>query len=428
MKRIYLYFMLLLLAGCATAPKPSATTPEPTPDAGSTTVAAEAETPTPIPTPGPYHLGESAKTTLNTGIGVKAVVMSHDHRFVYSVNLEDMSVFEFDREKQKVTRKLRFVRHKGWGFNYTTKRKIHSFQEKPVEAHLTHNDRYLWLSLHNAGGIVIWDLKNGSTFVEDKPFKAAHLYDYVNVDEATGKPGKQMIKLLWIKTGKTPKVLTSTHDGHWLYVANWHSHSVSAIDISQDDPAAWTIAKTIKPFVIPRGMVVTPDDKWLIVTQMGSHYLTKVDIATQEIASSINIGSNPRHLVYDEPYLYVSLNQGAKLIKYDLLEEKVVAKADTARSPRTIALSKDNQYIFVVCYHANKLQVFKSDDLSKVAELKSVYHPVAVDVATLDDRIEAWVGNYSSGTIDVFSFKKVFDDNGEKKSDAIIDKQAAPAE
>lgn len=413
MNRLAYYFIaVLLVTGCAAAPKLAPETATPIPDAIGTTVSAQAPLPAeevdtrPEPAPTPYHLTLSSQKKIRASIGVKAVVMSSNQQKVYSINLEDLSIMEFDRATQRLLRKVRFVANPGWGFNYVKKKKIRSFQEKPVEAYLTHDDRFLWVSLHNAGGVVVWDLINSSTAVANQPQKAAYLYDYRGVKESTEEAIKKTINLLWIKTGKTPKVITATSDDHWLYIANWHSHSVSVIDIRQPDPATWYVTKVIKPFIIPRGMAVTHDNQWLLVAQMGSHYLTKVAIPSHTIVSNFAIGSNPRHVVLAEPYAYVSLNKSAQLVKMDLTENQIVGQSKTARSPRTIALSHDNRFIFIVCYHANRLQVFKADDLSQVADLETYHHPVAVDVADLGDSIEVWVGNYSSGTIDVFSFNK----------------------
>ena len=115
--------------------------------------------------------------TIPTGSGVKAVVISPDGSKVYSINLEGMSLYEFDRGSRRIMRKVQFVPHPGKGYNYDKKVWINSYQEKPVEACITHNGRFLWTSLHNAGGVVVWDLENNDTGVEGKPYKEAWLHE-----------------------------------------------------------------------------------------------------------------------------------------------------------------------------------------------------------------------------------------------------------
>lgn len=70
------------------------------------------------------------------------------------MNLEGMSVYEFDQATRKVVREFKFTPTRGMGWDYNKSRPIASFQEKPVEACLSHDDQILWVSLHNAEGIV----------------------------------------------------------------------------------------------------------------------------------------------------------------------------------------------------------------------------------------------------------------------------------
>ena len=70
------------------------------------------------------------------------------------MNLEGMSVYEFDRETRKVIREFKFKATPGMGWDYEKDKPINSYQEKPVEACFSHNDKFLWISLHNAEGIV----------------------------------------------------------------------------------------------------------------------------------------------------------------------------------------------------------------------------------------------------------------------------------
>jgi len=70
------------------------------------------------------------------------------------MNLEGMSIYEFDQATRKVVKEFKFKRTKGMGWDYEKDKPISSYQEKPVEACLSHNDKFLWVSLHNAEGIV----------------------------------------------------------------------------------------------------------------------------------------------------------------------------------------------------------------------------------------------------------------------------------
>ena len=150
----------------------------------------------------------------------------------------------------------------------------------------------------------------GNIWTKDKPFKEAWLCDVAQADKAVAE--KTKIRLLWIKTGKTPKVITSSPDGRYLFVANWHSSTVSVIAIESENPAEWHKVKDIATGRIPRGMAVSKDSKYLYVAQMGGSGISVVDLATLEKVDEIRVGANPRHIVLAGRFLYVSLNAGQK--------------------------------------------------------------------------------------------------------------------
>ena len=104
---------------------------------------------------------------------------------------------------------------------------------------------------------------------------------------------------------------------------------------------------------------------------MGSDYISVIDMESFKRIRTINVGVNPRHLIRFDNYIYCSLNLGAKLVKIDTTTEKVLQKADTGRSPRTISITKDGKYIFVTCYNADQLQVFDADSLKLIGSWES---------------------------------------------------------
>jgi DNA-binding beta-propeller fold protein YncE len=133
-----------------------------------------------------------------------------------------------------------------------------------------------------------------------------------------------------------------------------------------------------------------------------------IDLESFKKLRSINVGINPRHLIRYGDYIYCSLNLGAKLVKIDTNTEKVIKKASTGRSPRTISITKDGKYVFVTCYNADQLQAFDADSLELIGSWESKGHPVASEVFREGDLIEVWVGNHTYGTVKVFTFQEVY--------------------
>lgn len=86
---------------------------------------------------------------LKTGRSVKSVLFSPNTKYLYTLNLEGGSVYEFDQKTRKVNRELIFKQTKAKGYDYETRKWLdNSFAEKPVEGHFTHDGKYLWISLH----------------------------------------------------------------------------------------------------------------------------------------------------------------------------------------------------------------------------------------------------------------------------------------
>jgi YVTN family beta-propeller protein len=351
--------------------------------------------------------------TIRTGYGVKSVLIHPTGKTVYSINLEDMSIFEFERASRRAVRALKFVRTPGTGFDYTSKKWIRSYEEKPVESHLTHNGRYLWVSLHNASGVAVWDLQgSGDTYVPGRPFTVARrvgsveqeAQETVNPDtQDRGRQGQE-IRLLLIKTGKTPKMITSSPDGQYLFVANWHSDTVSVIRIDSADPKDWAVVKTLTTGRIPRGLSVSRDSKCLHVADMGGSVMKVYSLPDLNRVGEIRVGFNPRHLVEDGDHIYVSLNQAARLVSVNTTQGRIEASAQTCKSPRTLALGANRSVAFVVCYNSDRLQAFGLPGLNLLSSWESPGHPVGVDTYEDGSTLEVWVANYPAGTIKVFSY------------------------
>lgn len=86
--------------------------------------------------------------------GTKSVLFNSTGTQLFAMNLEGMSIYQFDRNSRSVTREFKFKPTRGTGWDYETDKPIPSYEEKPVEACLSHDDKWLWVSLHNAEGIV----------------------------------------------------------------------------------------------------------------------------------------------------------------------------------------------------------------------------------------------------------------------------------
>ncbi len=358
------------------------------------------------PLPGTYDELEYEKVELLAAApGTKSVLFNSTGSRLYAMNLEGMSIYEFDQATRKVNREFKFKPTKGIGWDYVKEKPISSFQEKPVEACLSHDDKILWVSLHNAEGIV--PIRVDSIDVNKRdPGKQAT--KKITVSYPGGQP-KDSFHVPLIKTGKTPKVISRTQDSKYLLVSNWHSYNVSVLELNKDVYPFAKVTNTVPVASIPRGIAIDDRTSRSYVAIMGGASITVINNTAWMKETDIAVASNPRHIVLDSAgRLFVSYNRLAKVACIDGMSGKTLFTTSTNAQPRTIMLSKNHKFLFVTCYSSDYVDVFKinDDSFTKVISLPCKGHPVGVDIFEDDKKLEAWVCSYSNGSISVFSFKK----------------------
>jgi YVTN family beta-propeller protein len=344
---------------------------------------------------------------IKTGLNVKSVLFSPDGKYLYSINLEGGSVYEFERATRKITRKLIFKQTPAKGYDYEKRKWIaNSFEEKPVEACFSHNGKYLWVSLHNAKGIVAWNLRDtSSVLVENTKLATLNIVSHSIGKLTKAKSNKIKLKLPFFKTGETPKVMTLSKNGKQLFVANWHSNTVSVLDISSSNPNDWNKTKDISVGSVPRGMCASENGKFLFVGHMGSNTVGIVSLDSFKLIKSVKIGVTPRHIISNGKDLFTSLSSPEKIVRLGQDSLKVLQTVSTKDDPRTISLSEDHKFLFSVSYADDLLEVLDAKTLKVLRTEKSSHKPVGVTVFQQADTIEAWVGNYSSSNISVFTYR-----------------------
>ncbi|HEX7847571.1 MAG TPA: YncE family protein [Chitinophagaceae bacterium] len=358
------------------------------------------------PQPKPYSELKYYKTELLAAApGTKSVLFNTSGSRLYAMNLEGMSIYEFDQPSRKVIKEFKFKPTKGTGWDYVNQKSISSFQEKPVEACLSHDDKILWVSLHNAEGIVpirVDSIDANKKKMADQPTrKITVVYKGTNQKDSFNVP--------LIKTGKTPKVISRTADSKHLLVSNWHSYNVSVLEMDKDVYPYAKVTGTVPVPAIPRGIAVDDKNSRSYVAIMGGASITVINNSVWMKEEDISVASNPRHIVIDSSgRLFVSYNSLGKIACIDGLTGKTLFTASTHAQPRTIILSKNHKFLFVTCYSSDYVDVFKinEDDFAPVASLPCKGHPVGVDIFENDKKLEAWVCSYSNGSISVFSFNK----------------------
>lgn len=346
------------------------------------------------------------KEVLSAASGTKSVIFNAAGTKLFAMNLEGMSIYEFDQPTRTLVKEFKFKPTPGTGWDYDHSRPIKSYQEKPVEACFSHDDEILWVSLHNAAGIVpifVNDFsknsKNKIPGQKTKPLTV--IYPGSNKEDSFEVP--------LIETGKTPKVIARTADSKYLLVSNWHSHNISILEMNKEQYPFGKVISNVPVSAIPRGIAVDDKNKKSYVAIMGGASLAIINNESWKADGVLNVKSNPRHIVMDTSgHLFVSYNKLATVACLDAATGKELFTAKTHSQPRTIILSKNHKFLFVTCYSGDYVDVYKinENNFEKVASLPCSGHPVGVDIFEDDNKLEAWVCSYSNGRINIFSFKK----------------------
>ena len=341
---------------------------------------------------------------ITSGFGTKSVVFNSAMSKLYAMNLEGMSVYEIDQKTKKIIRSFNFKPTPGQGWDYDKNLPINSFEEKPVEAFITNSDSVIWVSLHNAEGIVPIFLNQG---VGNSHIKLNNTDKLIYIKDSDNKIYDSIYVPL-IKTGKTPKVIAGTSDNKTLLVSNWHSYDISVLQMDiQKYPFAKVIA-TIPVSSIPRGMVINEKTKKTYVAIMGGASMAEIDNENWKYIKDIQVAANPRHLVQDDSgRIFISYNKISQIACIDPNTGKSLFSKNTSEQPRSIAISKNKKFLFVTCYKGNKIDVYKikNEGFELVNELDCAGSPVGVDVFEDNNKLEVWVCSYE-GVITTYLYEK----------------------
>ena len=344
------------------------------------------------------------KENLSSAPGTKSVLFNSNGSRLYAMNLEGMSIYEFDQDTRKVLRVFKFRPTRGTGWDYEGDSAIESYQEKPVEACFSNNDKILWISLHNANGIVPILLDSFRDYPRTSDTTSKHITVF---DRRTEQ--KDSFDVPLIVTGKTPKIISRTADSKYLLVSNWHSYTVSVVEIHPNEFPYGKVIRNIPVASIPRGIAVDDKNNKSYIAIMGGATVTVVDNASWKKEKNLQVASNPRHIVIDDDRrMFVSYNRLGKIAAINLATGKTLFTAATNKQPRTIALSRNKQFLFVTCYSGNTVDVFKINKygFKKLYSIESKGKPVGVDIYEDENKLEAWVCNYTNGTISILTFQK----------------------
>ncbi len=334
--------------------------------------------------------------TFRNAIAPKSVEVSPDGKWAAVMNLEGMDFWIINAKTLKKEKRIRFYKHPAKGWDYSAKKAIDSYAEKPVESAFSPDSRYLWVSLHNAGGVVRYDLE-GSTSTIDST-KKVKVYDYVNHTN-------WIAYLPFIKTGKTPKIIAITPNSKLALVANWHASSVSIIDTATLKRIKNIKVGTRKMYYIPRGIAISADSEIAYVADMRGGKISVFSLTNLRRIRDLQVTWNPRHVVLasNQQTLYISDNASGSVVRYNLGKYKITGQTKIGKLARTLVLTPDQKWIIAAAHGSDQLVILNAKTL-KITGRVDFYRPMGLSVSP--DGKQLWVTSYQGAFVRVYAIEK----------------------
>ena len=371
------------------APATAATTAPP-PTAAPTSLPPPTTLPTPATVPpAPSDGKTSAERTLTEAFVVsdddlqpKSIVASGTGIFVAQNMMYRHNVSVFDRTGTKIASIADDVDLAAFGVAGGGRA-----QGSPVEAAFTPDGRYVYVSNYKMFG-------DGWNPVADDDCDRGEWDDsYVyKIDTTTF----EIVSV--IPTGAVPKFLAVSPDGRRLVVSNWCGFDVSIIDVATDSELA-----RVDVGRHPRGVAIPSDSEVAYVTVMGEAEIVVIGLDSFRLLGTVpDPGTTPRHIALspDDRYLYVSNHRMNSVRKIDLRAGGVAGIASTGTETRSLVLSDDGTALYVVNYQEGTMSKVRTSDMEILQTVPTGVHPVGI---TYDaETRQVWVANYA-GTLRVFT-------------------------
>lgn len=339
----------------------------------------------------------------------KSVTFTPDGKKLYVQSLEGYQTVVYDA---KTLKKLSVIDHKFdaknqhlfkngensvFGYHYAQNRaNPNHFLGKPVEATLSHDGRYLWVSYYRR-----------------------HFDDKAQSPSAIAIIDTKSDKIVRVMpSGPLPKMLATSPDGRYVAVTHWGDNTVGLIDITSDNPMDFNYtAHIVIDQKLPmnftenvnrdsacgnclRGTVFTPDGQKLLVAKMGGNGIAVIDVARRQYLGTIT-GSqqNIRHLVINNGNLIISTNKNgtvqsaplsdilAKPFKDGILHYPNWKTAYVGTGARTIDVTNNGRYIFAAVNNAANVSVIDAATMKVINVVEAAKFPVGMALSPDENQL-----------------------------------------
>ncbi|MFM7022849.1 MAG: SPOR domain-containing protein [Flavobacteriales bacterium] len=320
------------------------------------------------------------KKRITDNLNPKSIVHSGDGLFAAQNMMYKHTVTFFDRNYNTV-----YTVHDDVDlsrFDSTKKSMIH--WGAPVEGTYSNFGKYYWVSNYNMVGE---GYNNpGCDACDGKNYDKSYVYKIntwnFQIEDA-------------VEVGSVPKFIEANDQLNIVVVSNWTSGDIHVISTLTDK-----VIRKVNVGDFPRGIVINPTRNKIYVALMGETRIAEVDMKTWKVNYIVNVGVALRHLCLDEKgdLLYVSINNEGRVAKIKLSDYSITY-CETGKAPRSMSLTSDGKYLFVVNNLENTISKINTESFTMVHKAKTGEHPIGV---TLDEKMgDVWVACYT-GSIMIY--------------------------
>lgn len=321
------------------------------------------------------------KMEIEGGIAPKSVVSSNNGLFSAQNMMYRHTITFYDAGGTQVHKLSDAINLRDYGFdNYPNEKS----QGAPVEGVFTKDGNYLWVSNY---------LFTSSAFTNPgcddcvgKGYDPSFIYKINTKTFAIENV---------IEVGSVPKFIAISPQENWLIVSNWVSSDVSIIDLHTEKEV-----KRVTVGTHPRGIAITADDQLAYITIMGGAKLVEINLATYATETIEKVGKSPRSVILadHDSTLYISLNSSHEILKYNRFSKSRIY-CSTQSSPRSMTISPNEKWLYVVNYLANSFTKINTDSMKIDAIIETSSKPIGI--CGNWENAEIWVACYS-GKIEIF--------------------------
>jgi YVTN family beta-propeller protein len=321
------------------------------------------------------------RTELGDGISPKSVVASGNGLFSAQNMMYRHTITFYNDQGIEVAKVKDEV-----DLNKFTNGKYKGQQVKgaPVEGQFTADGKFLWISNYQMIGEEFTN--PGCDDCIGKTYDPSFLYK-INIKNFQIENA--------VEVGSVPKFLAISPDQKILITSNWVSSDVSIVDLEKEIEI-----KKIHVGPHPRGIAITKDSEFAFVTVMSSTKIAVINLKTFELNYIEEVGGSPRSIVLadNDSTLYISLNTSNEVLKYNRFTKERTS-CSTPKGPRSMVLSPDEKYLYVVNYFDNKFTKIATESMKIEAIVPTKNHPIGICGDWKNSEI--WVACYT-GKIEIF--------------------------